>query len=120
MPEDLRRSLLELHQAIVAVEREDYERKTGAAGAADFLRLLIEDEAFAWLRPLSALIVQLDEDPEGGSDSLLDETRKLLKPDSTGTPFQQHYAWLIERSPDVLHAHGVLMRALKEAKPRGR
>src|SRR5207244_23422 len=95
---DLRHGLLELHRAIVAVEREDLERRNGAIGAAELLRVLIEDPAWAWLRPLSALIVQLDELAEdaGGKsgEAVLAETRKLLKPDSAGTPFQQHYAWL--------------------------
>ena len=120
MPEDLRRSLLELHRAIVAVEREDFERRNGTVSAGEFLRVRVEDPVWEWLRPLSTLIVQLDELEEGANDSWLAEARRLLKPDSAGGPFQQRYAWLIERSPDVLYAHGVLMHALKEAKPRER
>jgi hypothetical protein len=118
----LRRALLELHRAIIAFERVGYERNAGAVGAAEFLRLLIEDDAWSWLRPLSALIVQMDEEdeseaPEAPADdievALFAETRALLKPDFTGTPFQQRYAWLVEQSPDVAYAHGAVMQVLK-------
>ncbi len=111
---ELRKALLELHRAIVAIEREDYERKSGTVNAGEFLRLLIEDEGWSWLRPLSELIVQVDEGSIDGK-LLAAEARKLLKPDSAGAPFQQRYAWLMERSPDVVYAHGAAMKALKEA-----
>ena len=110
VPADLRQRLLELHGAIVAIEREDYERKAGRVDAADFLRLLVEDRAWDWLRPLSTLIVQFE--TEEGVE-LRKEARSLLRPDSAGSPFQQRYAWLIERSPDVAFAHGRVMQALK-------
>ncbi|HEY2870542.1 MAG TPA: hypothetical protein VGJ56_01420, partial [Reyranella sp.] len=81
----LRHNLLELHRAIVNFERRDYERRAGEVGAAAFLRVLIEDQAYAWLRPLSILIVQLDEDTERPAAeieaALFDETRALLKID---------------------------------------
>ncbi len=114
----LRHNLLELHRAIVNFERRDYERRTGEVGAAAFLRVLIEDEAYAWLRPLSALIVQMDEETERPvaevETALFDETRALLKPNPSGTPFQSRYAWLIEQSPDVAFAHGGVMQVLKK------
>lgn len=112
MNPQLRKALLELHRAIVAIEREDHERKAGSTNAAAFLRLLVEDEAWSWLRPLSALIVQIDEG-EGDEKALVAETRTLLKPDANGLAFQQRYAWLLDRSPDVAYAHGQVMRALK-------
>jgi hypothetical protein len=113
----LRHNLLELHRAIVNFERRDYERRAGEVGAAAFLRVLIEDQAYAWLRPLSILIVQLDEDTERPAAeieaALFDETRALLKIDPAGTPFESRYAWLIEQSPEVAYAHGGVMQALK-------
>ncbi|HEY2337795.1 MAG TPA: hypothetical protein VGI18_10570 [Burkholderiales bacterium] len=114
----LRHNLLELHRAIVNFERRDYERRAGEVGAAAFLRVLIEDQAYAWLRPLSILIVQLDEDTERPAAeieaALFDETRALLKIDPAGTPFESRYAWLIEQSPEVAYAHGGVMQALKQ------
>ena len=110
----LRRALLELHRAIIAEERAGYERRAGQVNAAAFLRVLIEDEAYAWLRPLSALIVRMDDEEEDAA-ALLAETRALVRPDFTGTPFQTRYAWLIEQSPAVAYAHGVVKQALRYA-----
>ena len=111
MNDELRSRLLELHAAIVAVEREDFERANGVVGATEFLRVLAEDPARAWLRELSALLVRLEKTTVPPED-----VRGLLKPDSAGTPFQQRYAWLFERSPDVVFAHGAVMRALNPGK----
>ena len=108
----LRRSLLELHRQIVALERREYERRVGTVNAAQFLQVLIEDEAYAWLRPLAALIVQMDEETEAEA-TIVGEARTLIKPDFVGTPFQQRYAWLVEQSPDVAFAHGGVMQVLK-------
>jgi hypothetical protein len=113
----LRHSLLELHRTIVAAERVAYERRAGQVKAAAFLRVLIEDEAYGWLRPLSALIVRMDEDVEGpafeAEAEILAGTRALVRPDAAGNPFQQRYARLVEQSPDVAYAHGTVMQALK-------
>ena len=113
---DARRALLQLHGAIVSVERERFERKWGRVQASEFLHQLIEDEAWAWLRPLSALIVQFDapEDEAPAAEALFAEARTLLKPDASGAPFQQRYASLIQESPDVAYAHGVAVQALKK------
>src|SRR5262245_14727241 len=108
----LRHNLLDLHRAIVAYERAGYERRVGEVGAAAFLSVLIEDQAYAWLHPLSALIVQMDEDVEAET-ALFAEARSLLKVDFTGTTFQQRYAWLVEESPDVAFAHGAVMQVLR-------
>jgi hypothetical protein len=107
---ELRRALLELHGAIVAVERRNFERKWGRVQASEFLH-----QAWSWLRPLSALIVGLDA-PEGATEAaLFSEARRLLKPDAAGVPFQQRYASLIQESPDVAFAHGVAAKALKKS-----
>lgn len=108
----LRRSLLALHGAIVAVEREDYERTAGRVTSAEFMHALILDPAWAWLQPLSALIVQLDEPATLDLAAWRAEARKLLKPDSEGGAFQQRYAWLFERDPSIVVAHGAVMQAL--------
>lgn len=113
-PHTLRHSLLELHRTIVAAERAGFERRAGQVNAAAFLRVLIEDQAYAWLHPLSALIVKMDDEEEDAA-AILAEARALIRLDFTGTPFQTRYAWLIEQSPDVAYAHGVVKQALRYA-----
>ncbi len=105
-------ALLELHRELLAITRADYEAAHGAIGGAGaFLQLLTQDEAFAWLRPLSMLIVELD-DPEllakvGGPRALGDA---LFEP---GNAFSDRYAPLLEATKALATAHGDAMRALK-------
>ena len=47
---------------MIAVVRIEYEREHGrVASSGDLLQLVAFDPTFAWLHPLSELIVQLDE-----------------------------------------------------------
>jgi hypothetical protein len=110
----LRSALLDLHQTLIADERASYERRSGQVNGAAFLRVLIEDGAYAWLRPLSALIISMD-DTDADTAALVAETRTLVRPDFNGSPFQARYARLIEQSPDVAYAHGVVKQALRYA-----
>jgi hypothetical protein len=55
--------------------------------------VLIEDEAYAWLRPLAALIVQMDEEPE--SAAAIVEARALVKPDFAGRPAMRTIAQMV-------------------------
>jgi hypothetical protein len=51
-----------LHQALLQARREEYERDHGPiAGPTQLFQLVVNDPAFAWLRPLSALMADLDE-----------------------------------------------------------
>jgi hypothetical protein len=112
--DNLRNALLDLHRTLIAEERASYERRAGQVNAAAFLRVLIEDQAYAWLRPLSALIVRIGDEEEDAA-ALLAEARALVRPDFTGTPFQARYARLIEQSPDAAYAHGVVRQAMRYA-----
>src|SRR6185436_1483059 len=112
--DDIRKALLDLHQTLIAEERAGFERRAGKVNGAAFLRVLIEDPAYAWLQPLSSLIVRMSDEEEDEA-ALLAEARALVRPDLTGTPFQARYARLMEQSPEVAYAHGVLKQALRYA-----
>jgi hypothetical protein len=107
--ERARHHLLALHKAIIDAERSDVERLDGRLTGGEMLRRLITDERFSWLRPLTDLIVRLDE-----PDSLA-AARRLLRPDGTTEPFDTHYARLLQDSPDVVMAHAAAIRALQIA-----
>ena len=110
---ELRRRLLELHKALVDVERDSYERARGRMADGEFLKALIEDPAFAWLAPLTALIVRLDElESDDAPREYQAEVKRLLKPDDLGLAFQRRYHEILQRSPDALVAHGAVMRLL--------
>ena len=60
--DQLRRALLRLHKALLDDERVSYERVYGRiASNGEFLKLVLGHTWFAWLRPLSHLVAQLDE-----------------------------------------------------------
>ena len=58
---DLRHALLRLHKVLLDWERSGYERIHGRQSSSDLLKALLNDPQFAWLRPMSQLIVRIDE-----------------------------------------------------------
>src|SRR6266481_4646649 len=84
--EEVRQALLTLHKALVDSERISYESTVGAIQSPNhFLQLLTRDPWFAWLHPLSQLIVVMDEALDekepltaAGVESLADQARVLL------------------------------------------
>ena len=78
----------------------------------------MHDEWFAYLRPLSALVVQIDEllDAEAATkeeaDALIAQARAMLKPSETGNEFERRYYAAIQRDPDVIFAQREVVRLL--------
>ena len=59
---DLRRALLPLHKTLLEWERKSYEREHGRKmGGASCCRSSSTDPQFAWLHPISELIVRIDQ-----------------------------------------------------------
>jgi hypothetical protein len=123
--EELRRALLLVHRAILDAERADHERRHGAVGGPEFLRLLLNDLRYDWLRPLSELVIQFDETqaeaakegepiPDERVDVLVDVARELLLPPKPGVAFGRRYADLLQREPDVVMAHAGLVQTLRD------
>ena len=112
----LRSALLDLHRAVITRVREDYEREHGRVAPAEFLQLLVNDPAFAWLSPLSKAVVGIDEaidDPEEADPAVaVAQVRSLFSPGSAPEPFEQLYEPLLHASPDVLFSHCMVKQAL--------
>jgi hypothetical protein len=116
--------LLEWHKALVDAERERYERMHGRVeNAHQMLHLVIQDPWFAWLRPISALIVQADERMADDAPvqmtearDLGREVRRLLDGDGSAAPFRDAYHRVLQDSPDVVLAHGRLLAHLNEPR----
>lgn len=112
--EFLRSSLLSLHKALVESERVEYEHTVGKISSPNhFLHLLTNDPWFAWLSPLSRLIVSMDEALDGKEpldrqrvDGLVKEAAVLLVASETGEGFAQNYFEALQRDPDVVLAQG--------------
>src|SRR3954467_5427108 len=117
--DDLRLGLLGVHKALLNYERLRYERERGRVpSSGEFLQLVIHDPWFEWLRPLSELVVRLDETlaatdsppPREGFEQLEAEARALLKPDEHGGTFQSRYFRAIQDSPEVGMVHSTWKR----------
>lgn len=117
----VRNDLLHLHKVLLDWERIRYERANGRIeDNMKLLHLVINDSSFAWLRGISALIVQIDERMEdkkvlltsGDVASFLAEVRQLVTPSQTGNAFQRNYYWALQETPDIVVEHSAMVKRL--------
>jgi hypothetical protein len=116
---DIRIKSLHLHKLLLDTERIRYEQVHGQVSNGELLQLAIDDDRFAWLHRLSALIVQIDElihsDEPIASEAiaaLIADVRILLTPDEAGNDFAVKYDAAFQRNPDVVLAHADLATLL--------
>ncbi len=86
------------------------------------MQLVLGDAWFAWLRPLSQLMVRFDELTEEGGESarteiveLLTSARTLLTPTEEGDGFGRQYHDALQRDPDVVLAHAAFTGLLRQS-----
>lgn len=116
-------SLLRLHKSLLDDERVSYERVHGRIPSNEaFLQLVLGDAGFAWLRPLSQLMVRFDELMEEDEESarteiidLLTSARTLLTPTEEGDGFGRQYHDSLQRGPDVVLAHAAVTALLRQS-----
>jgi|SRR5690242_10424799 hypothetical protein len=127
MADDLRTlntRLLALHAVLLDIERRAWEETYGPTNPVQLLRLLIDDPHFAWLRPLSGIIAQIDEalDPRAldprertskppDTQSLFAATQTLLRSSADPT-FHAKYVDVLQRSPEAVIAHADVVKIL--------
>ena len=120
----LRKTLLDLHKALIDSDRVSYEQTVGPISSPNhFLQLLTNDPWFAWIQPLSQLIVAMDEaldeeEPVTAAEveALLNRTRHMLVASETGDGFARHYFDALQRDPDVVLAHAEVTKILGPKK----
>jgi hypothetical protein len=117
--EGLREGLLAVHKALLDLARAEYEGLHGpVAGPGALLQLLIQDEAFAWLHPISGLAARADELLEEPEIPVLEAAavaraaRELLAPDENGQGFPKRYFDALQSAPHVVLAHAQARRAI--------
>ena len=121
---ELRHALLKLHKTLVDSERIGYEKTIGQIKSPNhFLQLLTTDPWFAWLRPLSQLIVAMDEALDAEEpltaakvDTLTQQAKLLLVVSETSEGFSGHYHEALQRDPDVVLAHAEVVKLRKPRK----
>lgn len=123
--QEIRNALLNLHKTLIDSERVSYEKTVGSISSPNhFLQLLTNDPWFAWLQPLSQLIVAMDEaleakEPAADSDAeaLIKQTSRLLVASEEGDGFSHHYFDALQRDPDVVLAHAKAAKLFNPRKP---
>lgn len=135
----VRRTLLDLHKALIDRERALYEQGHGSVSPAEMLQLLIRDPQFSWLQPISGLIVRVDElisnaqerrrpnparpamtpdQVSAEAQVLLAETRALLTSPDTPGGFRERYEAALQIDPAIGDMHRAILSALPAADPR--
>jgi catechol 2,3-dioxygenase-like lactoylglutathione lyase family enzyme len=121
---DMRVRLLNLHKVLLEDARTAYEMDRGRIGSnANLLQLVISDPWFAWLHPLSELVVRIDETLQADAPAtevdgaaLLDHVARLLSPEQGPDEFARRYYEALQRQPAVIVAHAEVRRILKQAR----
>jgi hypothetical protein len=121
---ELRKALLNLHKALLDSERVTFERSVGEIQSPNhFLQLLTSDPWFAWLHPLSRLIVSMDEALDqkepvttASVDELMRQSGLLLVPAEHDAGFSGHYFEALQRDPHVVLTHAELVKLLGQRK----
>ena len=119
----LRAALLALHKTLLDWERSGYERIHGRQTSHDLLNALLSDPQFAWLRPISQLIVSIDEllgarTPPMRNDveAVVAQVRGLTSPNAEGNIYERRYDTVLQEHPDAVFAHRDVLALLKEER----
>jgi chromate reductase, NAD(P)H dehydrogenase (quinone) len=123
----LARTLRQLHAVLLRRARDDYMKEQGIAdeiSPGELLQLAIRNEAFAWLRRLSELMVEIDDvadDAATADDPALQAAmratvERLLAPAAPGeegNAFALRYWAHVHADPEVTMAHAAVRQALQ-------
>jgi hypothetical protein len=123
---DFRHALLDLHKTLIDSERAVYEANIGPVHSPHhFFQLLTNDPWFAWLRPISQLIVVIDEVldaqeslTDDSIDAVMMESVFLLVPAKSEGEFSTRYLAALQRDPAVVLAHAQVAKRIPAGKPR--
>ncbi len=124
--EELAAALRDLHRALVERVRRDYEHEHhGLLSPGEFLHLLISDPRFAWIRPLSELMVDFDvflkADPSPTEDeaaAVRTEVERFIAPEpgeasESFATFARQYWPYISDDPQIAMAHARVKQAVE-------
>jgi len=121
----IRTALIALHKALLDAERTRYGRAHGPIeNPHQALQLVLRDPWFAWLRPISELIVQADERLADDrpvrveeADAYTAQVLGLLQHELGGPDFRREYHRSLQETPDVVVAHSkVVTLAAKDTR----
>ena len=117
---DLRLDLLRLHKTLLEMERINFEKRFGRVNSGELLQLVLNDARFAWLRMISALVVEIDEVLNGDEPATLNDFEdligqaRLLFTSPENEEFKTKYEAALQREPAVVIAHSAVMQLLRQ------
>ena len=117
---DLRLDLLRLHKTLLEMERINFEKRFGRVNSGELLQLVLNDAQFAWLRMISALVVEIDEVLNGDEPATLNDFEdlisqaRLLFTSPGNEEFKTKYEVALQREPAVVIAHSAVMQILRQ------
>ncbi|HYI09511.1 MAG TPA: hypothetical protein VEK57_10625 [Thermoanaerobaculia bacterium] len=119
---DTWKQLLPLHRALIDSASAEYGAAVGAvSGPNHLLQLLQEDPFFAWLKPLTSLIVDLDSLARTDFERAdVDAMVKRIEQHFGSTPdaeFAARYVPVLQRDVDVAIAHAAIRQLLRRLAP---
>jgi hypothetical protein len=111
-----------LHRALIDSAREEFTATVGpVTSPSQMLQLLSDDPFFAWLKPLTKLIVDIDEMSRtdfdrAGVDGIRGRVEGLFG--ATADPaFSARYVPVLQRDVDTAIAHAGVRQALARLAP---
>lgn len=113
----LKSDLLTLHKALLDEVKKTYEETHGAiANPGVLFRLVVEDQAFQWLRPLSETIVAIDEaletDPPASPKAIIGMVHDRLFPE-TPTELSMNLENHIKKSSAIKTTYEAIKQMMK-------
>ena len=118
---EMSKQLMPLHRALIEAARADYTSGVRVVtGPGHLLQLLNDDPFFAWLKPLTSLIVDIDEmartDFEPKDAQAIAARVERLFGANVDAAFAEHYIPILQRDVDVAIAHAAVRQALSRLK----
>jgi len=118
---DLRKHLLPLHRALIDLAGAEYSASVAPlSGPGHLLQLLQEDPFFAWLKPLTSLIVEIDsmtstDFERSDVDAVAERVERLFG--AMDAEFSAKYLPALQRDVDVAIHHAGVRQVLPRLVP---
>ncbi len=111
------KALIPLHRRLIDATKDDYAfAYAPVATPSQLLQLVTSDPFFAWLKPLTALIVEIDEmartDFVPAEASALAGRLDRLFGNDPEPAFAERYVPLLQRDVDITVGHAALRKAI--------